>query len=1215
MRGLNCSATRGVFSVLLALGLAACQPSAEQAAPEPPDPAAVTPTISSISPNPLPASAGAQTLSLNGQNFLSGASVTLINPLGTAVIQPQDQVNVLSSSVITVALDVGNQIGRWSAQVTNAQGRSSNAISFDVVATSVSLPTIVSISPDPMTGAIGEQTLTITGTNFDDEPSLAFVDPEGVPRESTADKLTRVSDSEIQYELDNARLAGLWQVRVINSDGATTALTGFLVENPRRMTIIHPGPNANQEMLDATNSARPGDTIEFACGFFDFKNTIQLSNTEDIHIKGCGKDGTVISFLNNTATPEGLLADNVRGLVVEDLTLADSAGNGIELRSVDHATLRRVRTIWSSGGGQHSDDPFSAANYQDGRLDVACTDPPSQNPASEENAAGDISSPDYTPDVRAGRYGIYPVKSRNILVTETESVGASDAGIYVGQSSNSIIEKSRAAYNVLGFEIENVPGGEYRYNLAECNTGGFLVYDLDGLTQYGSRTRMYENVSRNNNTYNFAETGSIVSQIPNGSGMITLAYDQIDVFDNSFENNDFAGIIHISYELLPDGAGRPTNDRKIDYYTEGMHIFRNRFVTSGNNVPAPTAADATNGTRPEDPTDPGSFEPEPDPAVARFLPPLVASKIQAACSANPLDCPADETGGYRGAHIIWDGLADQYDPDCPYPKDSNGNNIPADENGKPLYNEAHPNPACYYNAYKFDTTAADNPRKTPEWWFSCIDANNEFSEDSLAYANFRGTKGANAALALALGSTPTPAQLAELQEFPAVLDITPHRCVESYGSNLDLLPPVIIPRFVPSGDFDPEPTAEEVAALCDVELTPGVVNFDAFAVDCPTLDQYNLFADAADPRSAPNSGGVPFVLNSKLFSDYSLKYRVLFLPPGTKAAYRDAGGQDGNTAIAFPVGTIIAKTFAFNDGGDEESVETRLLIKRTTRSGSVRWAGTAYVWEDDGNGGKVARLARSGGTANVSWDYQDPETAVSHQGSTANYLIPSSNQCLSCHANLDGDPGAAPIGTKVRNLNRPYRSESPVDTAQGNHPIAGLNQIKFLCDNNIMAGCPDDLAVDGNSQIATAVEYVPKFNVPGSSGNAAGSDEDIEARARAWLEVNCQHCHNPKGFAANTGFYLDVFRPVDSTYGICKGPTAAGSDGSGGREVDIHPGAANLSILDYRIGPTAQTAAARMPPLARSVVDVEAHALIQQWIDNVVVADESKYPGSTSCAN
>ena len=113
--------------------------------------------------------------------------------------------------------------------------------------------------------------------------------------------------------------------------------------------------------------------------------------------------------------------------------------------------------------------------------------------------------------------------------------------------------------------------------------------------------------------------------------------------------------------------------------------------------------------------------------------------------------------------------------------------------------------------------------------------------------------------------------------------------------------------------------------------------------------------------------------------------------------------------------------------------------------------------------------------------------------------------------------------------------------------------------------------------------------------------------------MNCQHCHNNKGFAANTGFYLDVFRPVNTSYGICKGPTATGAEGSGGRAVDIHPANAAASILEYRISEEADSAAARMPPIARSVVDVEGHALIEQWINDVIVVDESRYPGSSDC--
>lgn len=1176
------------------LGLSACRGGGEAPVEEPPVETPPAPAITSIVPAPVPATTAAQTLTIRGANFVNGAIVHTAAPGGSLKLAPANTVEFVSATELRHEFRSNAEAGTWQLRVTNPDSQSSAVQAF-AVAPPAGLPSITSVSPSPMPGLADLQTLTITGSNFDDGAALEIRNPAGATQSFSEEQFTRVSATELRYELNNLNFGGSWQVRVINGDGASTGFSSFIVEKTRSVSIIQPGPNATTEMLEAAVAALPGATIEFACGFFDLSATLLLTHTEDVVIRGCGVDGTVLSFRNNTTSPEGILADNVRGLVVEDLTVADSHGNGIELRSVEHATIQRVRTFWSSGGGAQSDDAISADNFEDGRLNVACTKPPIKDPDVDENQNPDeTTSPDYTPSKVAGRYGVYPVKSRHILVTETESIGASDAGIYVGQSSNAIIENSRAVYNVFGFEIENVQGGEYRNNLAECNTGGFLVYDLDNLTQYGSRTRMYNNVSRNNNTYNFS-AGGIVSQIPPGSGMITLAYDQIDVFNNEFTNNDTAGIIHVSYAIFPDSL-RP-NDNKIDFYTEGLHIFGNTFTNNGNNLQPPSSRDIE------------------EENVARVLPALVGSKVQAACGdpRNAGECPVDSTGGFRGAHIIFDGLVDDYHADCAYPTDGNGNEIPKDERGKPEYNESHPQPDCYYNAYKFHVIQEGTPRKLPEWFFSCIDADNTFADDSVTFANFNGTKGANAAIALATGGSPSPEHLAELEEFPASFDLTPHRCDDTYGSNMPLLPPVVIPEFVPSGDFPVAPTPEEVAALCDIDLTPGEVNFDAFRVDCLELSDYNLFADPEDPRSTPNSGGVPFVLNSKLFSDYSLKYRVLFLPPGSKAVYRDGGGNDGNTAIAFPVGTIIAKTFAFNNDGAEDSLETRLLIKRTTPSGSVRWAGTTYIWEDDGEGGKIARLAPIGTRANVSWDYEDPETGKTHSGSTDSYLVPTQSQCQSCHANLDGDPGAAPIGLKVRNLNRGYRSESPAASDQAGH--SSINQIQYWCENGILQGCPSDLGVDPNTQIAANLEYVPKFNVPGSSGFDPDSPEDTEARARAWLEVNCQHCHNPKGFAANTGFYLDVFRAVDTSYGICKGPTATGAEGSGGRAVDIHPGSAAASILEFRISPAATSAAARMPPLARSVVDTEAHDLIRDWINDVVKADESKYPGSTQCAS
>lgn len=998
-----------------------------------------------------------------------------------------------------------------------------------------------------------------------------------------------------------------------------------------RTFVIQPGPNATEDMKEAMIQAAPKDVIQFGCGFFELSSTLQLINTESITIRGCGKDKTILSFKNSSGV-EGILAVNVGNLLIEDLTVLDTGGNGIELRSVNHGTLKRVRAIWSSGGGRHSTTPITADNYDDNDyrlLHVPCTDPPTLNPKAPENGAGDTTSPDYTVSDKSGRYGIYPVSSDGILIEESESVGASDAGIYVGQTNNAIIRKSRAAYNVFGFEIENVRGGEYDSNLAECNTGGFLIYDLNDLRQYGDRSRMHHNVSRNNNTYNFTENG-FVSDVPPGSGMITLSYDRIDIYDNEFRDNNTAGIIHTSYEIFPPGD-RPS-DRRIDWYSEGVHIFRNKFFNNGNGLPLATTRDLygrdVTQMTPEDllkDADGDGFAdgpPEPNPKYARLLPVLVGLKVQAACldPRNAAICAAAGAGGFaaavetqdptylraqtgfRGAHIIWDGLIDELDEDCPYPVDAQNKPVAKDGRDKPILSNDHPNPSCHYNAYKFKLTEPSKPRKTPDWFMSCIDADNEFSTDSIAFANFNGTQGLNGVLI----KDPTnpddwPAILemtvAEAPEFPASFDLAPHDCPTAYGRNLDLLPPVEIPRFVPSGNFDAMPSQETVARLCGAAVAEGDANFGAAPVNCPTLDQYHLFENPEDPTSAPNGDGIPFSLNTKLFSDYAVKYRVAYLPPGATATWKDSSA--GITAnFTFPTGTIIAKTFSFRNGAVETPIETRLLIRRVNAAGRARWDGLPYIWQTV-NGKRVARLKMTGGTAAVDWDFADVDSGAHHVGNTDKYLIPNVNQCQSCHSDTRKEPGASPIGLKVRNLNGPYRPESAAQTGQGDHEVSGVNQLQYWCQTGRLIDCPADLGVDDQTQIATKVERVPIYNKPGDSG-LADPKRDTEARARAWLEVNCHHCHTEKAFAASTGLYLDVLRPVNTSYGICKTPTATGQDGSDGRPVDIFPGDAARSILEFRIGPTATKPASLMPPLGRSVVDAAGHALIAEWINDVV---------------
>ncbi len=926
-----------------------------------------------------------------------------------------------------------------------------------------------------------------------------------------------------------------------------------------RTFTIDPGPRATTDMVTAMIQMRPSDVMKFSCGYFELDQGLLLQATEDIRIEGCGKDETVLSF-RDSVNVTGLEALNVRGITVEGLTILDSPGDAFKLKGVKWGTLRDVRAIWSGGG-----EPITADNYTS-RLHVACTAPPYNE--------GD-PAPDYVPSSASGRYGIYPVESENILVENSESVGASDAGIYVGQTNTAIIRNSRAAYNVMGFEIENVQGGEYDNNLAECNTGGFLIYDLENITQYGDTSVMLNNLARNNNTYNFSHSG-LVSAGPRGTGFITLGYDNIEVYNNTFEDHSTAAVIYTSYELI-DGEGK-TSDKKLDPYTEGLHIHHNVMRNSGYDLPPPNLEKVMEGQ------------------VETVLPTLIGLK--------------NVTNPGKGAHIVWDGLLDELDGECSYPVDANGDPVPQDENGKPIHTNEHPNPSCHYNAYKFD---AAGERKLPQWG-SCFN-NNDLGAESQAYMNFHGTEGLELVLAAAeqdasiLSPEGVQTILAGLPGAVADTDKSVHDCQARFGKLLEPLPRVVIPPFERSGEVNPAPSEEHVNRLCGRNVGPNQVNRRALDVNCPRLDQYNLFADPHDPRSTPNEGGVPFVLNSKLFSDYSTKYRVAFIPPGTKAIYHDGrNGGNLNGALHFPNGTVISKTFTFTDEskGTEELVETRLLIRRTGESGKPFWDGLTYIWETGSDGKPVAKLAMGGGTRAVSWHYQDSRTGNLLAGSTDSYAIPNANQCITCHSNDDVASGSAPIGPKPRNLNRRYAPESSFMGSRGQGGFPQVNQLQYWVDQGILTGTPT-LNVDGHG-VATNVERLPHWDLPGDSGEVAGSDADIEQRLRAYLEVNCQHCHNDRGAASNTGYYLDHFREVNASYGICKKPTATGG-GSCGRQHIVVPGEPDASIVSCRMGAD-HDPQRMMPPIARSVTHTEAVTLLNDWIANVVTTD---YENGDAC--
>lgn len=900
------------------------------------------------------------------------------------------------------------------------------------------------------------------------------------------------------------------------------------VAEPRTLTI-EPGESATNDAVAAFFEAAPGDTIEFACGFFEFSTGLVMQDTEGVTVKGCGREKTVLSFLESD-TAEGFLISNVKGVTVSDLTVTDTPGDGIKIKSSDIVTYRNVRTMWSS-----ADNTVAADNYESA-IQYEC-------PAEPLSA---INQAPYAPDSGNGRYGIYPVQASNVLLDNVESLGASDAGIYVGQSDDIIIKNSRALYNVAGYELENTQRAEMFDNVAECNTLGYLIYDLPFLTQYGYQARMHDNEARNNNFDNFAR-GGLVAKAPSGSGLITLAHDQVEIDNNTFKDHKTAGIIITSYEILGDDG-----DLRQDIYTEALSIHDNTFENSGYMLPPPDPEVLTGGD------------------IATALPALIGLKNLG-----------------QGADILWDGLYDEPN-ECPKP------DVPINERGKPLYEGTDVKPdGCggddiknRYNAYKFN---AAGERKKPSMWI-CIE-NNMYTGSPAAppFANFHGLRGVDKVIGVLMDPSnilELPEIIEQVPEFPADRDISPHQCKQQYGETLPSMQPVELETYtLPEGGSD-RPTDKEIAQLCGRE-TNGAVNWQALSkVDCPDLASYNLFDNPQDPSQNSN-GGTPYDLNTRLFSDYARKFRIVFMPPGEAAVYHD-GGENADATYEFPVGTVIAKTFSFPDetNGTRNDVETRLLIKRE-KDGRIHWAGLPYIWSESA-GKRVATLSNGGGTAAVSWDYKDEHSGELHQGSTDSYKIPNAAQCVTCHANTHRPAGAPPIGPKPRNLNKPYGYEG-----------AGMrNQIAYWVDNNLLNGAPE-LDVDQTSMIARNVERIPYFNVPGDGGEPAGSAADIEQRIRGYLEVNCAHCHNKNGAASNTGLYLDVFRKVDSSYGICKTPTAAGA-GSGGRPHDIQPGRSDKSIMPFRVG--SNDVESQMPPIARSIVHTQALELLEEWVNNVVDA-------------
>lgn len=270
-----------------------------------------------------------------------------------------------------------------------------------------------------------------------------------------------------------------------------------------------------------------GGTVEFPEGKFLLKKALSIEGKKNVTIKGAGAGKTILSFLGQTEGAEGILVTNCQNINIENFTIQDAKGDNLKLKGCDGVHIHHMNSTWTTGA-----------------------------------------------DTSNGNYGYYPVECRNVLMEYCEVSYCADAGVYIGQSTNVTIHHCYAHHNVAGIEIENCINSDIYKNKSENNAGGILVFDLPKLFQgNGRNAKVWDNECIENNFKNFGKPGSIVASIPPGSGMIIMATDSVDVFNNKIINNKTVGIATVSYYM----TGKQLNDSTYGPYCTSIYIHDNKF--------------------------------------------------------------------------------------------------------------------------------------------------------------------------------------------------------------------------------------------------------------------------------------------------------------------------------------------------------------------------------------------------------------------------------------------------------------------------------------------------------------------------------------------------------------------------------------------------------------------------------------------------------------
>ncbi len=269
----------------------------------------------------------------------------------------------------------------------------------------------------------------------------------------------------------------------------------------KTINVSAEGADANEKLQEALILAEPGDVVQLGAGTWTLTDGLSL-DVDNVTLRGAGtgEGGSILDFSGQQGAGEGLLVTS-DDVLLANFAVLNTRGDGIKSKGADRIVYNELRVEWTAG-----------------------------------------------PKETNGAYGIYPVESQDVLIDSVFVRGASDAGIYVGQSRNIVVRDSIATENVAGIEIENCFDADVHDNIATKNTGGILVFDLPNLPQQGGHNvRVFDNVVSDNSTPNFAPKGNIVASVPTGTGVLVMANRNVEVFDNVFEDNGTANVMIVGY--------------------------------------------------------------------------------------------------------------------------------------------------------------------------------------------------------------------------------------------------------------------------------------------------------------------------------------------------------------------------------------------------------------------------------------------------------------------------------------------------------------------------------------------------------------------------------------------------------------------------------------------------------------------------------------------